>query len=170
MAWCFRPWHDRHAPTSGTAVTAALVVASAVLSPPASADNKRLNDSVVANVYTLQHQAGCTTNLKINLQLQLAAQWHSDDLLNNSQLDSDVGSDGSTVQDRARAAGYRGVVAETVAINPSLAINNLDILDNWYYRPDYYAIMANCANTQIGVWSGNSIGRSVAVAVYGQPA
>jgi hypothetical protein len=31
------------------------------------------------------------------------------------------------------------------------------------------AIMSNCANTQIGVWSANSLDRSVVVAVYGQP-
>ena len=91
-------------------------------------------------------------------------------MLNNRNLDGDIGSDGSSVQDRARAAGYNGTVAETVAIQPSLAINNLDILANWYYRSDYYAIMSNCANTQIGVWSANSPDRSVAVAVYGQPA
>src|SRR5258705_13923457 len=30
------------------------------------ADNKRLNDRVVANVYTVQHQAGCTNDVKIN--------------------------------------------------------------------------------------------------------
>lgn len=90
-------------------------------------------------------------------------------MINNRELDGDIASDGSTVQDRARAAGYKGTVAETVAIHPALAINNLDIMSNWYYRPDYYAIMSNCANTQIGVWSANSLDRSVAVAVYGQP-
>lgn len=132
-------------------------------------NNRRLNDSVVANVYTVQHQGGCTTELKINRQLQLAAQWHTDDVLNKRALDGDIGSDGSTVQDRAQAAGYRGTVAETVAIQPALAINNLDIMANWYYRPDYYAIMSNCAYTQIGVWSQNSLDRSVVVAVYGQP-
>jgi len=35
-------------------------------SPVAHADNKRLNNGVVANVYTVQHQAGCTTNLQVN--------------------------------------------------------------------------------------------------------
>jgi hypothetical protein len=29
--------------------------------------------------------------------------------------------------------------------------------------------MANCANTEIGVWSENSLDRTVVVAVYGQP-
>ena len=132
-------------------------------------NNHRLNNGVVANVYTIQHQAGCTNDVKINPKLQLAAQWHANDVLNNRDLDGDIGSDGSTTQDRANAAGYHGTVAETVAINPALAISGIEIMNNWYYRPDYMAIMSNCANTQIGVWSENALDRSVVVAVYGQP-
>jgi uncharacterized protein YkwD len=147
----------------------ALVGAAVASMPAANADNKRLNDGVVANVYTVQHQAGCTNDVKISPQLQLAAEWHANDVLNNRALDADIGSDGSTVQDRANAAGFRGTVAETVAINPALAINNVDVINQWYYRPDYMAIMSNCANTKMGVWSVNSLDRSVVVAVYGQP-
>jgi hypothetical protein len=153
------------------AASAGIVAAAAVTTAPAAhADNLRLNQGVITNVDTIKKQAGCTTPLKLNLQLQFAAQQHADDVLNNRDLDGDIGSDGSTVQDRARAAGYRGNVAETVATIGSLAINGIDIMGNWYYRPDYYAIMSNCANTQIGVWSDNSFNRSVTVAVYGQPA
>jgi len=86
----------------------------------------------------------------------------------DTALDGDVGSDGSTAQGLANAAGYKGIVAETVAINPALAINNVEVINQWYYRPDYLAIMSNCANTQIGVWSENSLARSAVVAVYGQ--
>jgi uncharacterized protein YkwD len=138
--------------------------------PAAHADNKRLNDGVIANVYTVQHQAGCTNDVKKTPQLQLAAEWHANDVLNNRALDGDIGSDGSTVQDRANAAGYRGTVAETVAINPALAISGVELINQWYYRPDYMAIMSNCANSQMGVWSVNSLDRTVVVAVYGQPA
>ncbi|MBB5163992.1 uncharacterized protein YkwD [Mycobacterium sp. AZCC_0083] len=143
--------------------------AAVVMPPTAHADNKRLNNGVVSNVYTVQHQAGCTNNVVANNQLQLAAQWHTDDVLNNTDLDGDIGSDGSTTQDRANAAGFKGVVTETVAINPALAINGLEVINQWYYRPDYMAIMSNCANTMIGVWSENSLARSVVVAVYGKP-
>jgi hypothetical protein len=132
-------------------------------------NNQRLNNGIVVNVDTIKKHAGCTTDLHINPQLRAAAQRHTIDVLNNRGLDGDFGSDGSSVQDRARDAGYHGTVAETVAINQSLAINDLDIMGNWYYRPDYFAIMSNCANTQIGVWSENSFDRSVLVAVYGQP-
>jgi uncharacterized protein YkwD len=132
-------------------------------------NNKRLNDGVVANVYTMQHQAGCTNDVRINPQLQLAAEWHTRDVLNNRNLDGDIGSDGSTPQARADAARYRGHVAETVAINPALAISGIELINQWYYNPANKAIMSNCANTQIGVWSENSLDRTVVVAVYGQP-
>jgi uncharacterized protein YkwD len=132
--------------------------------------NKRLNDGVVANVFTMQHQAGCTNDVRKNSQLQLAAQWHARDVLNNRNLDGDIGSDGSTPQDRANAADFHGAVAETVAINPSIAISGNDLINRWYYQPAYNAIMSNCANSQIGVWTENSPDRTVVVAVYGQPA
>src|SRR5271163_508160 len=137
--------------------------------PAAQADNQRLNGSVVANVYTVQHQQGCTNDVRINPQLQLAAQWHTLDVLNNRSLDGDVGSDGTRPQDRASAAGYRGIVAETVAINPANAISGVELMNQWLYNPSYFAVMSNCANTQMGVWSENSLDRTVVVAVYGQP-
>ena len=146
-----------------------LIGGALVAAPSANADNRRLNDSVAVNVYTIQQQHGCDTELKVNPQLRLAAQWHTNDVLNNRALDGDIGSDGSTTQDRANTAGFKGIVAETVAINPALAINGVEIMNQWYYRPDYMAIMSNCANTQIGVWSENRLDRSVVVAVYGQP-
>ncbi len=142
---------------------------AAAVAPAAHADNKRLNDGVVANVYTIQHQAGCTTDINISPKLQQAAEWHTRDLLTNRDVDGDIGSDGSTPQMRAAAAGFSGAVAETVAINPALAISGIEILDQWYHNAAYLAIMQKCANTQIGVWSQNSLDRTVVVAVYGQP-
>lgn len=151
------------------AIPAVVLAAGSVAGTPAAgADNKRLNDGVVANVYTMQHQAGCTTDIKINPKLRLAAQWHTDDVMNNRALNGDIGSDGSTVADRARNAGYAGAVAETTAINPALAISGIELINQWYYRPDYHAIMSDCANVDIGVWSANSLDRSVVVAVYGK--
>ncbi|ULP45282.1 CAP domain-containing protein [Mycobacterium lentiflavum] len=137
--------------------------------PGARADNKRLNDSVVANVYTVQHQAGCSNDVKIDARLQLAAHWHTMDVLNNRSLDGDIGSDGSTPQDRANAAGFHGKAAETVAINPAAAISGIEILNQWYYNPPSFAIMSDCANSSMGVWSENSLSRTVVVAVYGHP-
>jgi uncharacterized protein YkwD len=146
----------------------AFVAAAVAAAPTAQADNKRLNDGVVANVYTVQHQAGCTNDLRIDLRLQLAAQWHAVDMLNNRTLDGDAGTDGSIQQGRAAAAGFRGDVAETVAVNPALAISGIELINQWYHNPAYLAIMQNCRYNSIGVWSENSPDRTVVVAVYGQ--
>ncbi len=155
---------------SATAALFTLIAVSVVTAPPGGADNSRLNNGVLANVYTIQHQAGCTTDIKQNLALGLAAQRQARDMINNRALDGDLGSDGSTPQSRAEAAGFRGVVSQTVATNPALAINNVDVINQWYHDPRAFAIMSDCRNTVIGVWSENSLDRSVLVAVYGQPA
>src|SRR3984893_2096567 len=101
--------------SAGLVAPSVITVASAA--PGVPGNNDRLNNGIVVNVDTIKRQAGCTTDLKINAALQAAAQRHTVDGLNNRSLDGDVGSDGSTVQDRAGAAGYHGPVAETVAIN-----------------------------------------------------
>jgi len=112
---------------------------------------------------------GCNHDVNMNPQLQLAAKLHTDDLMNDRNLDGELGSDGSNPQGRANAAGYHGTVAETVAINPSLAMNGMDVLNQWYGDPTAKAIMTSCAYSQMGVWSENSLDRTVLVAVYGQP-
>jgi len=169
--------HPRNAALTASTATVLLSAATVLTMPAAHADNdntlipnnSRLNKSVVSNVYTMQRRAGCTNTLNVSPQLQLAAQWHTDDVLNNRDLDGDIGSDGSTPQDRARNAGFTGKVAETVAINPALAISGIELINMWYYDPNDFAIMSDCANTLIGVWSANSLDRTVVVAVYGQP-
>ena len=157
-----------HGSTVSVGLGATFALALAV-APPCHADNSRLNKSVVSNVYTMQRRAGCTNTLNVGPQLQLAAQWHADDVLNNRNLDGDIGSDGTSPQDRARAAGFTGKVAETVAINPAIAISGVELINKWYNDPNDFAIMSDCANTLIGVWSDNSLDRTVVVAVYGQP-
>lgn len=163
-----------------SAAPAVAMVAAGVLLYPAGAaadndnntlvpNNQRLNNGVVANVFTVQHQAGCTNDVRINRQLQQAAQWHAHDVMDNRALEGDIGSDGSTPQSRANAAGFRGQVAQTLAINPAVAISGVDLINRWYSDPAALATMSNCANTQIGVWSENSMDRTVVVAVYGQP-
>jgi len=137
--------------------------------PSAVADNARLNKSVVSNVYTVQRQNGCERPLVVDPRLRLAAEWHARDVLGNRSLDGDLGSDGSTPQSRGEAAGFRGRVSETVAINSALAISGIELINIWYYNPVHFAVMSNCGNTAIGVWSENAIDRTVVVAVYGQP-
>jgi hypothetical protein len=133
-------------------------------------NNARLNAAIFADIYAAQQQNGCTTDTKRDGRLLAAAQRHTRDVLTNPNINGDVGSDGSTPQDRGRDAGFNGKVAETVATLPSLAINGIDILGQWWWDPPSRATMQDCANTNIGVWSENSFNRSVLVAVYGQPA
>jgi uncharacterized protein YkwD len=144
--------------------------AGALATPTADADNKGLNSAVVSGVYTLQHQAGCTNDVIRDNALTLAAEWHADDMMANRNVNDDIGSDGTSPQDRANAAGFHGRAAETVAINPAMSITSLELINQWYYNPDDMAIIRDCANTAIGVWSENSLDRTVVVAVYGQPA
>lgn len=150
-------------------VSAALAAGMPLCAPAAHADNKRLNDGMFVNIYTAQRQNGCTTEPRLDGRLVDAARRHTLDVLNNHEVNGDIGSDGSTPQDRANDAGFVGTVAETVATNPAVAINGIEILNQWWYDPPSRAIMQDCANTAIGVWSENSLDRSVAVAVYGQP-
>ena len=152
------------------ALASVLLGALLTTAAPANADNKRLNNSVFLNIYTMQHQAGCTTEAKVDGRLVEAAHRQALDAVNNPELNGDLGTDGSTPQSRANDAGFVGTVAQTVATNPALAINGIDILGQWYWDPVAKATIENCANTAIGVWSENSLARSVVVAVYGQPA
>ena len=62
------------------------------------------------------------------------------------------------------------MVAETVAINPALSINNVDVINQWHPNPTAFAILSDCKNTAIELWFENSLDRSVVVAVYDQPA
>jgi hypothetical protein len=146
------------------------VAGMTVSGPAALADNKRLNESVFVNIYTAQQQNGCTTDPRLDGRLVDAARRHTLDVLHNRGVNGDIGSDGSTPQDRANATGFTGKVAETVAINPALAISGIEILNQWWYDPASRAIMQDCSNTALGVWSENSLDRSVVVAMYGQPA
>ncbi|KZS51708.1 hypothetical protein A4G26_20015 [Mycobacterium kansasii] len=132
-------------------------------------NNARLNNSVYVNINTAQRQNGCTTDSNMDGRLTDAARRHTFDVLNNPDINGDIGSDGSTPQDRARDAGFNGKAGETVAIVPSLAINGIQILGQWWWDPPSRALMQDCANTAIGIWSENSLNRSVLVAMYGQP-
>jgi uncharacterized protein YkwD len=154
---------------SGTTVLLVLLGSAALAAPTAQADNKRLNSAVVSAVYTFQHQVGCTNDVIRNNALTLAAEWHAEDMINNRNINDDTGSDGTSPQDRANAAGFRGKAAETVAINPANAISSFELVNQWYANPDDMAIIRDCANTSIGVWSDNALDRTVVVAVYGQP-
>ena len=146
-----------------------LAVPAMPMLPAAQADNNRLNNDVFMNIYTAQRQNGCTTDPRPNGRLVDAARRHALDARDNHDINGDIGSDGSTSEGRARDAGFTGKVAETMATNPAFAISGIEILNQWWYDPPSRAIMQDCSNTAIGVWSENGLDRTVVVAVYGQP-
>jgi hypothetical protein len=156
---------------AGAALILAVALLGAVVpsAPFAHADNKRQLRSIFIDIYTAQQRAGCKTDPRLDARLVEAARLHTLDVLGNRVLNGDIGSDGSTPQDRANGQGFTGKVAQTVAINPALAISDVEILNQWWYDPPSRAIMQDCGNTALGVWSENSLDRSVVVAVYGQP-
>jgi uncharacterized protein YkwD len=152
-------------------IALAMTSLSVASAPIAAADNTHLNNGVAASVYTVRYRAGCALpDIRMIGSLSSAAQSYARDLVGHPELDGQIGSDGSTPQSRSAAAGYTGLVSQTVAINASLAINTLDVITQWYHDPAALRIMSDCANTAIGVWSENSLDRSVVVAVYGRPA
>ncbi|OFB37158.1 hypothetical protein BA059_20680 [Mycolicibacterium sp. (ex Dasyatis americana)] len=140
-----------------------------VAAPSAQADNRRLNQSVFSNIYTAQYMNGCQVEPTFDARLSEAARRHTFDVRDHPDIGGDIGSDGSSPQDRANGAGFVGKVSQTVAVNPALAISGIEILNQWWTDPVARAIMQDCSNTAIGVWSENSLARSVVVAVYGQP-
>jgi len=148
-----------------------LAATSLLLNPAqALADNQRLNNGVFVNIRTAQKQNGCHADPRIDGRLVEAARVHTLDVLNHREVNGDIGSDGSTAQQRAERLGFAGRVSETLAINPALAISGIEILNRWWYDPLSRATMQDCRNTAIGVWSENSLDRTVVVAVYGEPA
>jgi uncharacterized protein YkwD len=163
-------WNTTRRRAGAVVVLAGALLTTTVPSAPfAHADNKRQLRSIFIDIYTAQQRAGCKTDPRLDTRLVEAARLHTLDVLGNRDLNGDVGSDGSTPQDRANGQGFSGKVAQTVAINPALAISDVEILQQWWYDPVARAIMQDCGNTAIGVWSENSLDRSVVVAVYGQP-
>lgn len=154
---------------SGALTLAVAVLGVTVPTAVVHADNRRLNESVFINIFTAQRMNNCPTAPRLDGRLVEAARRHTLDVLNNTELGGDIGSDGSTPQTRADQAGFVGTVAQTVAINQAVAISGMEILDQWWNDPVARQAMQNCSSTAIGVWSENSFARTVVVAVYGQP-
>lgn len=149
------------------AALAAAVVPLSPVAPTAHADNRRLNESVFVNIFTAQHRNGCRTETRLDPRLIEAARRHTLDVRDHRNINGSIGSDGSTTLDRAFAAGFAGSVAETIAINPALAISGVEILNQWWHNPVSRATMQDCNHDAVGVWSENSLDRTVVVAVYG---
>ncbi len=151
------------------ALSALVVAAGSVIgTPTAGADNKRLNDGVVANVYTMQHQAGCTTDIKINPKLRLgravahrrrAQQPRSQRRYRFRRFDGGR----SRAQRRLRRAGRRDDGHQSGAGHQRHRVDQ-PVVSPARLQRDHVGLR----NVDIGVWSANLIDRTVVVAVYGK--
>jgi hypothetical protein len=97
------------------ALTAGLPFGRQRRMPTTAAERKRLRQHL-HRAAPVRLRIGTTAGRR----LVDAARRHALDVLNNRDVDGDIGSDGSAPQDRANATGFVGKVAETVAINPAL--------------------------------------------------
>ena len=97
--------------------------------------------------------------------LGLAAQRYARDLVSHPELGRPDRLDGSTPQSRSAAAGYPGRSARPSRSMRHWPSTPRDAITQWYHDPAAWAIMSDCANTAIGVWSENSLDRSVVVVV-----
>lgn len=149
------------------AMTVAAAAAFPLTVPCAHADNGRLNKSVFNDITIAQANSGCPVAARLDRRLIEAARRHTVDVRDNL-IDGDLGSDGSTPHDRARDAGFVGRISQTVATAPTMAISGIAVVDQWWADPVSRAIMQDCSNTAVGVWSENSPLRTALVAVYGQ--
>jgi hypothetical protein len=84
---------------------------------------------------------------------------------------------GDMISQNVRGASSSDIRSADVRLSPAcatvekdLAAAGMDVLNQWWYDPPSRATMQDCRNTAVGVWSENSLARSVVVAVYGQPA
>lgn len=91
-------------------------------------------------------QAGTSTVIQ-HPALQAAAQFHADDLARRGGL-SHTGSDGSSVTDRVRAAGYQACfVAENIARGqPDVT----SVIAAWVNSPGHYRNLVNPAAQHFG--------------------
>lgn len=90
--------------------------------------------------------------LKLNTQLTAAAKAHATDMLCNNYL-SHVGLNGSTAQDRVKAAGYNAslVLEEIYALHPSLGGNPQAAMSWWMSDPASKADLLNSTTTEFGI-------------------
>ena len=139
--------------------TAAATAASAVTRPAgtaaAAACSADENPQFVTQLQTLINEARADAGvpaLTANTQLATAAKNHATDMLCNNYL-SHIGLDGSTPEDRVKAAGFTAslVVENLYALHPAYGGNPQSAMDWWMSDPDSKADLLNANTTAFGV-------------------
>ncbi|GAA3047794.1 CAP domain-containing protein [Streptomyces glomeratus] len=131
-------------------ILAGAVASAALPATPASAaaGPASMRSEVIRLTNAQRIQAGCPA-LTSDTALTKAAQSHTADMADHDFVDH-TGSDGSSLVDRAQAAGYTGwsALAENVAAGQTTAA---DVVNSWMNSPGHRANILNCSLKQIGV-------------------
>lgn len=111
-----------------------------------------IEDQVVTLINQQRHLDGCNVDLAISAPLKVAALGHSRDMALNDFF-SHEGSDQSTMETRAVAAGYSySLLAENIqagARSPEEVVN--DPIMGWMQSPGHRANILNCSLREIGI-------------------
>lgn len=137
--------------------TAAATAASAATRPAgtAAACSFDENPQFVTQLQTLINEARADAGvpaLTANTQLATAAKSHATDMLCNNYL-SHIGLDGSTPEERVKAAGFTAslVVENLYALHPAYGGNPQSAMDWWMSDPTSKADLLNANTTAVGV-------------------
>jgi uncharacterized protein YkwD len=119
-----------------------------VLSP---GESKTTLNSFEQQVFDLVNQerasAGCPA-VTIDTSLMMTSSNHSEDMATNNFFDH-TGSDGSSVAQRATAAGYAwSRVGENIAAGHS---SPSEVMDGWMNSPGHRANILNCEYRNVGI-------------------
>ena len=151
-------------------VAVILLGATGLAAPTAHADNKRLNDAVVSDVQSPassgMHEPTSSPTTR--------SRWPPNGTPTTCSItETSTTTTGQTDPARRTAPTPRAFAAELP--KPWRSTRRcrsaiVQLIKQWYYDPAAMAIMLDCANTAMGVWSVNGLDRTVVVAMYGQPA
>ncbi|MGW0770015.1 CAP domain-containing protein [Streptomyces sp. NPDC002676] len=132
------------------AIAIGAVASTALLTAPASAapSPASMRSEVIRLTNAERIKAGCQ-RLTSDSALTKAAQNHTTDMADHNFV-GHTGSDGSSLVDRAQAAGYTGwsALAENVAGGQTTAA---DVVKSWMNSPGHRANILNCSLRNIGV-------------------
>lgn len=131
---------------TSAAATPSTAATTAKPSPTLNAGfNSGYEDRVVQLVNGERRKAKCEA-LRMHPQLRAAARAHSADMVTHDFSRSE-GSDGSSPEDRVRAAGYSGFADELVAKGGDAG----DVVKSWLRDRNDRDVLLDCATKSIGV-------------------
>ncbi|MCV7220914.1 CAP domain-containing protein [Mycolicibacterium elephantis] len=139
-----------------------MLCVSMLAAAPAQADGDE-GDAVLNLINATRAANGCGP-LAQNPQLTEAATRHALDVLNNG-AEGHVGTDGSSISQRVRDAGYatNSTVGEVVFWGTGAARNPAAAVQWWMNSPGHRAIITDCGFTEAG-FSAVSNGRKMSAA------